>query len=150
MKERKYIKLNHFILWCKGWYIPVKDDEDRFETLRKVLYLDGYHFITNKYDVMSVVLNFFDEFLSKNDMTLTIYRLYCDVARDIRYYDYDFEEALILAIKSYLCYNVTSDVFIIEKPVYSRKLYRFGLKSPSHFGNTYKHQNLETEKSFER
>ena len=55
-------RLNNFILWCKGWYQPIKTDMDFIVQAQKSLVLDGYMPCNNP---ISISLNFIDELVEK-------------------------------------------------------------------------------------
>ena len=57
------VRLNHFILWCKGWYQPIKTDADFITQAQKSLVLDGYMSCNNP---IPISLNFIDELVEKN------------------------------------------------------------------------------------
>ena len=56
------VRLNHFILWCKGWYQPIKTDMDFIVQAQKALVLDGYMPCNNP---ISISLIFIDELVEK-------------------------------------------------------------------------------------
>ena len=57
------VRLNNFILWCKGWYEPIKEDIDFIVQAQKILVLDGYMYCNNP---ISISLIFIDELVEKN------------------------------------------------------------------------------------
>ena len=57
------VKLNNFILWCKGWYQPIKSDVDFIIQAQKALVLDGYLPCNNPIDISLI---FIDELVEKN------------------------------------------------------------------------------------
>ena len=54
--------LNHFILYCKGWY---EITDNRFEDLKKILQLDGFTPFTES-DVLSIILNRYEKDFKDN------------------------------------------------------------------------------------
>ena len=50
------IRLNNFILWCKGWYQSINRD-DVLNDARKILTLDGYLSCNNP---INISLNYID------------------------------------------------------------------------------------------
>lgn len=144
--EPKTVRLNHFILWCKHWYEPVDKDEDVFTTLKKVLSLDGYVFINNKFDSINIITLFFEEFCETKPGLLRISRFYDMIQTSQRIYNKDFEESWIMAIKALFAYDVTNKDVKLIPPTYSRKLFKLGLKGPEHLGKTYTQLNKNAQK----
>lgn len=149
----KQVRLNHFILWCKGWYEPVDKCDNVFETLKKVLTLDGYEYIDSKGSIFNIVLTFIDDLIeegviNKNNGPLRFYNIYNNVKRnkDLLYMNDD--EALIYTIKNFFAFDLSREDIKLNPPTYSRRLYKMGLKSPVHFGNTYKSQNAYVNNFF--
>ena len=54
--------LNHFILYCKGWY---NRTENIFEDLKKILVLDDYTPFSNN-DVLSIIINQYERDFKDN------------------------------------------------------------------------------------
>lgn len=73
--------LNHFVLWCKGWYKPSDSLEPIEVTLSKVLKLDGHSFVKS----LKIVLNElepYNEWLSKNNRKpLKLTTIYYEASR---------------------------------------------------------------------
>ena len=153
-------KINHFILFCKGWYKPVNEEEELFETVRKVLYLDDYVCIRNMSDVVSILMSRIEEYNSclldegnRNFFSVRkLYDFYKSVERIQQYYKdstLTFDEKVVLAICEFFRYETIN----VDKPVYSRKLYKFGLKNGTwHYkqGMSYKEQNRFADEFFDK
>ena len=113
-------RLNHFVLWCKGWYEPVgtRDvaryedlkkfpERDDFENLIQILKLDGYLFVRNKQDVLSIVLSFMDELMEQNPSVRKLGALRMTVwhgaiQEKMEWTKGDFERSLLLVVKDFL------------------------------------------------
>lgn len=154
--EKFSTRLNNFILFSKGWYESVDKKLPRIELYKKLLKLDGYDFIQSYQDVISIILIQFDEynkFLIKNGkQTLDFYQFFKFTNDNMYVYGMSYEEAIISVILTYFR-EMSSEFVIIEKPVYNRKLFKFGIKFSTFFGKykigmTYKEQNNYTEKIF--
>lgn len=147
------VRLNHFILWCKGWYEPKDKHENVFETLKKVLALDGYECVRSKDSIFNIVLIFIDDLIekgvvNKNNGPLRFYNIYHSIKQNKNLLYMDDDEALIYAIKNFFAFDLSKEDIKLNPPTYSRRLYKMGLKSPIHFGNTYKSQNTYVNNFF--
>ena len=139
------IRLNNFILWCKGWYQPVNKD-DIINDARKILTLDGYLSCNNP---IYIALNYIDYLVRNN----TIYpiNLVCWNEGVIKYMNYSgipYSEALIYKIREFFAYECSE--LQLNPPTYSRKLYKLGFIAPKHFGNSYKLANYKVNKFFNK
>lgn len=78
IEAKTTVRLNHFILWCKGWYehAPIttssyiefkKKYKERtdFDDVKRILKLDGYEYIRTNSDVLCILLNYIDELIDK-------------------------------------------------------------------------------------
>lgn len=159
-------RLNHFVLWCNGWYEPVgtRDvvryedlkkfpERDDFENLAQILKLDGYMFVRNKQDVLSIVLGFMDELIEQvpsvrkfSALRMTVW--HGAIQEYMRWTKGDFERSLLLVVRDFFKYGISSENIRLTPPVYSRKLYKMGFVCPSHFGNSYKMCNHKARKYF--
>ena len=137
------IRLNNFILWCKGWYQPVNKN-DIINDARKILTLDGYLSCNN---TIYIALNYIDDLVKSN--TITPINLACwneGVIRYMNYYGMSYSEALIYKIREFFAYECPK--LPLNPPIYSRKLYKLGFVAPKHFGNSYKLANYKVNKFF--
>ena len=55
-------RINHFILWCKHWYIPTNADMPLIEQCKRILKLDEYVCVKNVCDVLCILTNFIDDY----------------------------------------------------------------------------------------
>lgn len=163
MKEysQETFPLNHFVLWCKGWYKPVDSLEPTEVTLSRVLKLDGYSFVRDLRDVLIIVLNeleTYNEWLSKNNrcplkLTTICYEASRYEARKaFQGKGCSAEEAVIYAIKYFFMEKGGNDI-VLEKPFYSKELRKQGLEFHQSFrksyqGMTYAEQNRIAKRIF--
>lgn len=153
-------RLNHFILWAKNWYInPDKSKDTKeniFNNVRKALYLDGYHYCTNDSDVISIITNYVDEYIAwynRNHQGKTISFLsqsvmWREITSYMRNYDYSYHQALLMYYRNFFAFNVTSNDIKLERPVYSKKLFKHGFIKERKIGMTYKEMNKEVKEIF--
>ena len=143
--EKTY-RLNNFILWCKGWYIPVNPELSLFSQAMLALKLDDYCFVKNKSDVLNIVFNMFDEINSmriKSGKNKFKFHVFYHQYNIYKMFDADNEEALLLALK-YFILDLDKDDVKLKLPVYNKHLYKMGFKSPFHkLGTTYKQLNKQ-------
>ena len=147
-------RLNHFILWCKNWYEPVHQ-EDVFVTLKKVLALDGYGFIQSKHDIFNIVFGFIDDMIQngtfdKSSGPLRFQNLYQSVQWHKTFLQMDDDKALIYSFRNFFEFSLSKDEITLSPPVYSRKLFKKGLKAPDCIGKTYTHQNKYANNFFKK
>lgn len=150
-------KLNHFILYCKGWYRSVEEEIDSYELYRRVLSLDGYGFLKTKQDILRLLLmelDHYNEFLIKNNYKqLEFFRLIENTIHTQCFYNLSFEESIIKSIIEVFLYYADCEQIELSKPFYDRKLYKKGLKFSMLIGfpkngMTYKEQNNFADKIF--
>ena len=146
------VRLNNFILWCKGWYESVNDEMDILDQALIALKLDGYEFATKNH-VLGIILNCIDEMIDKKIIdsrinALRISRLHQSISENMHFYELNYNEALAFTIMSLFKYELTKDNIKLNPPVYSRKLYKMGFVAPKYFGNSYKMANYKANKFF--
>lgn len=156
--RKELFPLNHFLLWCKGWYTmpKTKEDvnEDLFEVLKSVLALDNYstHYMTLK-DFTDIILNCFEKYnLWCFSEKLNYVRMtqFFDTVNRYESYSYNRNAAIIMAVRVYF-QGLEKGRYCLKKPVYSKKLFKkYGLiignlfSSPKK-GMTYKEMNHEAD-----
>lgn len=158
--SKEYFPLNNFALFSKGWYSPVNDDEDLLTTVKHVLALDGYDFISNYNDVLCILLSEIDRYNkyldSVNARTLDLFTLWKESSeeKNLWHKDISNEEAIVRVIAKFLRY-MDSKYIKLQCPVYSRKLTKkYGLTLQPFFckkskhGTTYKEMNRFANKYF--
>lgn len=154
--------LNNFALFSKGWYSPVNDDEDLLTTVKHVLSLDGYEFISNYNDVLCILLSEIDRYNtyldSVNAKTLDLFTFWKEFSEEKNLWNKDIsnEEAIVRVIAKYLRY-MDSKYIKLQCPVYSRKLTKnYGLTLRPFFckkskqGTSYKEMNRIANKYFKQ
>lgn len=141
-QSKSYFRLNHFVLWSKGWY-KLREDytncQDNklvlFETLRKVLALDGYCYIWNEEDIILILANNLREYNTwakeNKKRCLEIDVFMHEVATYIRQNGWSYFEALVYTLKNFFGWMSKIELYA---PAYNKKLTKFGLVSP-HWGN---------------
>ncbi len=140
------IRLNNFILWCKGWYQPIKTDMDFVAQAQKALVLDGYLPCNNP---ISIALIFIDELVAKvltEPIRLSVWNE--EIVKYMSMYNVNYNEALLYRIRNFFAFEC--DKLPLIPPIYSRKLYKLGFVAPSYFGNSYKMQNYKVNKVWKR
>lgn len=161
--SKETFPLNHFALWCKGWYRPTDLLEPIEITLSRVLKLDGYILVRSLKDVLIIVLNEleqYNEWLSKNNryhlkLTTICYEASRYEARKaFQGKGCTAEEAVIYAIKNFFMEKGGNDI-VLEKPFYSKELRKQGLEfhqcfRKSYQGMTYAEQNRIASKIFDK
>lgn len=158
--KEEVFPLNHFALFSKGWYSPVNDDEDLLTTVKHVLALDGYEFISNYNDVLCILLSEIDRYNkymdSVNARTLDLFTLWKESSeeKNLWHKDISNEEAIVRVIAKFLRY-MDSKYIKLQCPVYNRKLIKkYGLTLQPFFykkskqGTTYKEMNRVANKYF--
>ena len=144
-------KLNHFILWCKGWYEPIDETVGLQEQVCEILKLDGYTLCRPK-DVIGIVSRYVDELIDTGVISSRDYYFRMEiwnqtVWNNMNLYDLDFKSTVLLNFKRYFAYHFKGT---LDPPTYSRRLYKMGFVAPSHFGNSYKMQNYKAKKFFNK
>lgn len=148
----KTVRLNNFILWCKGWYCPIDTEMDMFTQVKQILKLDEYEFVSTNSQVVGILLNFIDDL--KDDSTISgkselrMLQWNSNVQKYMNWMDNDFELAVLMTIKDFFAFSISRQEIVLTPPVYSRKLYKMGFIAPSHFGNSYKLCNYKAKKFF--
>lgn len=158
--KEEVFPLNNFALFSKGWYSPVNDDEDLLTTVKHVLALDGYEFISNYNDVLCILLSEIDRYNkyldSVNARTLDLFTLWKESSeeKNLWHKDISNEEAIVRVIAKFLRY-MDSKYIKLQCPFYSRKLTKkYGLTLRPFFykkseqGTTYKEMNRVANKYF--
>ena len=56
------VRLNNFILWCKGWYEPIDSRMNIIAQAQKILTLDDYISCNNP---IAITLSYIDELVNK-------------------------------------------------------------------------------------
>lgn len=147
-------KLNHFILWCKGWYECVNSDMDIFDKAVTALKLDGYICCERRH-VIGIVTNYIDELID-NDVFggrchyLRLHVWSQNIFHNMQLYNVGYEKATLITIKHFFAYHINTDDIKLDPPIYSRKLYKMGFVCPRHFGNSYKMCNHKVKKFFNK
>lgn len=144
--------LNHFALYCKGWYEPVNKSMDYIQFISKILDMDGYCFVKNISSILNIVLSEIDRYNNwlreNNKPTLELQWLYNRAKMDQLLYDYDFERALLSVIKTFIMDRSKEEIVLIP-PKYDRHLYKNGITFRYHNkGETYKERNDYANKMF--
>lgn len=147
-------RLNHFILWCKGWYIPTDEHIDLFEQAVIALKLDGYTY-ASKEDVIGVVLNYIDYIVDSDIFNgrpnyLKMHVWNQNICRMMHIYDITYDNAVLMVLCNFFRYHIDKTNIILTPPEYSRKLYKMGFKAPSEYGNSYKMTNHKITNFFNR
>lgn len=158
--KEEVFPLNNFALFSKGWYSPVNDDEDLLTTVKHVLALDGYEFISNYNDVLCILLSEIDRYNkyldSVNARILDLFTLWKESSeeKNLWHKDISNEEAIVRVIAKFLRY-MDSKYIKLQCPFYSRKLTKkYGLTLRPFFykkseqGTTYKEMNRVANKYF--
>ena len=142
------IRLNNFILWCKGWYQPIKTGMDFVTQAQKSLVLDGYLSCNNP---ISISLIFIDELVEKNIISpikLNIWNQ--EINKYMNLYQLDYHNAIMFMIKNFFAFDFERGTLPLNPPVYNRATYKLGFIAPRYFGNSYKMQNHKVKKIFNR
>ena len=158
--KEEVFPLNNFALFSKGWYSPVNDDEDLLTTLKHVLALDGYEFVSNYNDILCILLSEIDRYNkyldSVNAKTLDLFTLWKESTeeKNLWHKDISNEEAIVRVIANFLRY-MDNRYMKLKRPVYNRELIKkYGLTLQPFFykkskqGTTYKEMNRVANKYF--
>ena len=130
------VRLNHFILWCKGWYQPINDRRNMLEEAQKILTLDDYIKDNNP---IAIVLNYIDDLVKERKIEpIRISTWNSEIVKYMHWFEFDYQTALIYKLRDFFAFEVDAKLFNLTAPVYSRKLFKLGFVCPSHFGNSYK------------
>lgn len=142
--------LNNFILWCKNWYVLTpkveklaNNDTDKYllETMKRVLYLDDYQFVSSQNEVVQILLNHLDDYNrwahENNGRVFKSAELARSIWEKITNYNLldnepklSYFAALIFAMREFFGWKVDTDKLVLVSPHYDRKLYKLGLESP--------------------
>ena len=154
MSEKYNPRLNNFILWCKGWYIPTDKYIDIFEQAAMALKLDGYVLATRKY-VVDIALNYIDELVDKNVFNGRPNYLRCHVWNQnvcimMHLHNVDYNKAVLMVVRNFFAFHIDNTVMTLNPPVYSRELYKLGFVAPKEYGNSYKMANSKVKEIFKK
>lgn len=154
MSEKDNPRLNNFILWCKGWYIPTDKYCDIFDQAVMALKLDGYIFATRN-DVIGIVLNYIDELVDKNVFNGRPNYLRChvwnqNICQIMHLHEVCYNKAVMKVVRDFFAFHIDNTVMTLNPPVYSRELYKMGFVSPTEFGNSYKMANSKVREIFNK
>lgn len=157
-KENKLFqhRLNHFILYSKGWY-DFTINNNKLELYKAILKLDGFEFVRTIHDVVDILLHEFDRynaFLRKTNpyASYDFFKINKLINEKITLCKLNYEEALIEVIKA-IFNNLSKSEIKLSKPIYSRKMFKQGIIfggfiSKNNIGMTYKEQNMLATKTF--
>lgn len=111
--SKETFPLNHFALWCKGWYRPTNEKATLEETLKIVFELDGYTFAKRMNDFLTIVLTEFDPYckwLSEYNKKYCTIQMLCQNAinyekyNEMHGYSVSFAECMFYAIVDFFRY----------------------------------------------
>lgn len=138
-------RINHFILWCKHWYVPVDTNMSLLEQCKRILKLDEYVCVKTFGDVLCILTKFIDDYnqylVSKGEWPFTHMRLLDSINKNMYIYKMDYPEAVIYAYRDFLAYDTDREHMTLERPKYNKELYKLGFKYSSKHGETYKECN---------
>ena len=138
------VRLNNFILWCKGWYQPIDNSMDIITEARKILTLDGYLSCNNPIDIALMLI---DELVDKGVIEPIKLTVWSDEINKYQFvYELDYYSSLMYRIKNFFAFECNK--LPLTPPIYSRKVYNLGFVGPSHMGNSYKMLNYKSNKFF--
>ena len=154
MSENDNPRLNNFILWCKGWYIPTDKYCDIFDQAAIALKLDGYIFATRN-DIVGITLNYIDELVDNNVFKRRPNYLRHlvwnqNVCQMMHLHNVDYNKAVLMVVRNFFAYNIDNTVMTLNPPVYSRELYKMGFVPPRVYGNSYKMANSKVKVFFKK
>lgn len=136
------VRLNNFVLWCKGWYEPVNACS-LLEQAQKILTLDDY--LPDNH-TLAIILNYIDDLIQKNFIYISLRYWQEEIAKYMNNYEVTYQEALLHRIKMFFAFECP--ILPLEPPIYNRKIYKLGFKSPSKLGNSYTLANYKSKKFF--
>ena len=142
------VRLNNFILWCKGWYQPITTNMDFITQAQKALVLDDYMPCNNP---ISISLIFIDELVEKNiipPIKLNVWNQEITKYRNL--YQLDCNNAVMFKIKNFFAFEIERDTLSLNPPVYNRTTYKLGFIGPKHMGNSYKMLTYKANKFFNK
>lgn len=157
--SKETFPLNHFALYCKGWYHPTKK-ESIICTISKVLSLDGYEFAKNENDVMCIILSEIDRYnswlVANGKQDLKLYDLYNYANQTLKWWHHvnTFEEAILYKVISFIQGKGMEEI-TLKKPIFSKSLRKKGLcfsqlLRTDYQGMTYKEQNRIASNIFDK
>lgn len=138
------VRLNNFILWCKGWYEPIDNRTNLIAQAQAILTLDDYLSCNNP---TPIALTFIDELVDKGviePIRLQVWNE--DIIRYMAMYNLNYSEALLYRIRNFFAFECVK--LPLTPPIYSRGVYKLGFVGPSHMGNSYKMLNYKANKFF--
>lgn len=147
-QEHNKVRLNNFILWCKGWYLPIKVDMDLITQAQKSLILDGYLSCNNP---IFISLNFIDELIEKNiipPIKLNIWNQ--EINKYMNLYQLDYHNAILFRIKNFFAFEIDKNTLPLNIPIYNRTTYKLGFIGLKHLGNSYKMLTYKANKFFDK
>ena len=98
------IRLNNFILWCKGWYQPINTDIDFIAQAQKSLILDGYLPCNNP---ISISLIFIDELVEKKIISpIRLHIWNQEINSYMNMYQLDYHNAMLFRIKNFFAFEL--------------------------------------------
>lgn len=153
--SKEIFPLNHFALYCKGWYEPVDKSTDQFEFVSKILYMDGYCFAKSKFDILNILLAELDRYNGWMNIHKTHYlnfqSFYLQSKNNQRLFNCDIETAMLKTIMFFLHTRSNSEM-VLTAPIYNRKLYKKGItfNHKNTPGTTYKEKNNYAHKIFNK
>ena len=101
---------------------------------------------------MDIIVIFLEDFIRENPnfTKMRMYSLYKEMSKYMNTYKYSYEESLLMVIRDFFAFSVTSKHIELTPPVYSRNLYKMGLAAPDIIKGTYKQENKEVDKFFKK
>ena len=143
------LRLNNFILWCKGWYCPVKDELSIFEQAKIALHLDGYEFIRHESDVLNIITSFVDDLVeSKIIKPIRTQIMFQNINRYKYWCKSTDNEALLWFFRDYFAYELTRKELNLNPPIYNRSLFKLGFQGPTNMGKKQFIKNLRNTMFF--
>ena len=120
-----------------------------FKQAQAALYLDGYVFIKNNFDMFNIVFAFIDDLIEAQIIKpIELQKIYNEIEQNRRLYNMDYDGALLYYIKHFFAFNLSSDDVVLNPPIYSRKVFKLGFIGPKHLGNSYTLLNYHAKKMF--
>lgn len=142
------IRLNNFILWCKGWYQPIETDINFIAQAQKALVLDGYMPCNNP---ISISLGFIDELVEKNIISPIKLNIWDqEINKYMNLYKLDYHNAILFKIKMFFAFEIEQDAISLNPPIYNKTIYKLGFIGPKNLGNSYKMLTYKANKYFNK
>ena len=140
------VRLNNFILWCKGWYEPIDSRMNIIAQAQKILTLDDYISCNNP---IAITLSYIDELVNKGAIKPVSLCVWSgEIAKYMSMFNVNYTEALLYRIKDFFAFECLGLKLI--QPHYSRNVYKLGFIPPRQFGNSYKLANYKVNKFFNK